>query len=103
MQTIRPPPPRPTQWNSNIIDGLWTTTHVFIRHDAVRKPLQPPYDGPYRVIKRTDKHFTIDINGRNDTVSIDRFKPAHLDTDDFHSTSQTTRPTTSPYRTTHSG
>ena len=35
MQTIRPPPPRPTQRNSKIIDGLSTATHVFIRHDAV--------------------------------------------------------------------
>ena len=94
MQTIRPPPPRPTQRNSKIIDGLSTATHVFIRHDAVRRPLQPPYDGPYRVIKRTDKHFTIDINGRNDTVSIDRLKPH---------TSQTAPPTTQPCRTTRSG
>ena len=85
MQTIRPPPPCPTQRNSNIIDGLSTATHVFIRHDAVRKPLQPRYDGPYRVIKRTDKHFTININGCNDTVSIDCLKPTHLNTDNFQS------------------
>ena len=86
MQTIRPHPPRPTQQNNNIIGGLSTTTHVFIRHDAVRKPLQPPYDGPYPVVKRTDKYFTVDINGRHDTVSIDQLKPAHLDTDDWHPT-----------------
>ena len=73
--------PRPTQRNSNVIDGLSTATHVFIRHEAVRKPLQAPYDGPYPVIKRTDKHFTVNINDRHDTVSIDRLKPAHLDTD----------------------
>ena len=51
MQTIRPHTPRPTLRNSNIIDGLATATHMFIRHDAVRKPLQPPYDGPYLVLK----------------------------------------------------
>lgn len=28
-----------TLQNSKIIDGLSTTTHVFIRHDAVRKPI----------------------------------------------------------------
>ena len=103
MQTIRPSPPRPTEWNSHIIDGLSTATHVFIRHDAVRKPLQPPYDGPYPVIKRTDKHFTVNINGRNDTVSIDRLKPAHLDTDNLHPTPQAATSTTPPCRTTRSG
>ena len=41
--------------------------------------LKPPYNGPYPVITRTEKHFTIDINGRKETVSLDRLKPAHLD------------------------
>ena len=103
MQTIRPSPPCPTERNSHIIDGLSTATHVFIRHDAVRKPLQPPYDGLYPVIKRTDKHFTVNINGRNDTVSIDRLKPAHLDTDNLHPTPQAATSTTLPCRTTRSG
>ena len=80
MQRIRPPQPRPTRRNSHVSQSLLTCTHVFIHHDAVRKPLQPPHDGPYLVLKRTDKHFTIDINGRKDTVSMDRLKPAHLDT-----------------------
>ena len=59
-------------------DKLSTATHVFVRRDAVRKPLQPPYDGPYLVLKRTDKHFTV---SRHDTVSVDRLKPAYLDSD----------------------
>ena len=57
------------------------STHVFIRRGAVRKPLQPPYDGPYSVLERTDKHFTVDINSRKETALIDRLKPAHLDSD----------------------
>ena len=64
------------------------------------KSLQPPYDGPYPVVKRTDKYFTININGRNDTVSIDRLKPAHIDSDDVYPNTQT--PTT-PSQTTRSG
>ncbi len=76
MQQIRPLPPRPAHSNSQ---DLATTTHVFIRQDAVRKPLQPPYNGPYPVVSRTDKHFTIKVNGRQDTISVDRLKPAHLD------------------------
>ena len=44
MQLIRPPPPRPTKRNSQVSEALSTAIHVFIRHDAVCKPLQPPYD-----------------------------------------------------------
>ena len=79
FQTVQPIATRQTQRSSHISDRLSTATHVFICHDGVRKPLQPPYDGPFPVISRTDKHFTISIHGRNDTVSIDRLKPAHLD------------------------
>ena len=51
---IKPIPPRHNTSHVNIPQALATATHVFVRHDAVRKPLQPPYDGPYPVIKRTD-------------------------------------------------
>ena len=89
FQSIRPQPPRITQRNSNIPHNLSTATHVFVRHDGVRKPLQPPYDGPFPIISRTDKHFTIAINGRNDTISIDRLKPAHIDSEDSQSSQNT--------------
>ncbi len=32
-----------------------------------------------RVLDRSDKFFTLDLNGRTDTVSIDRLKPAYVD------------------------
>ena len=101
---IHPISPRPVQRTSHISDGLSTATHVFIRQDGVRKPLQPPYNGPFPVISRTDKHFTISLNGRNDTISIDRLKPAHLDNDNAAASTQpstTVSPTTSA-STTHS-
>ena len=79
MRDIRATPVRPQpQRNIHVSKDLSSCTHVFIRHDAVRKPLQQPYDGPYRVLARADKYFKIDINGRQDTVSLDRLKPAHL-------------------------
>ena len=64
MQHIHSSPPRqPTNNYGNILKGLATATHIFIRQDVVRKPLQPPYDGPFLVVKRTDKHYTVNING----------------------------------------
>nr|XP_010779194.1 PREDICTED: uncharacterized protein LOC104953860 [Notothenia coriiceps] len=51
--------------------------HVFIRHDAHRGPLQPPYDGPFRVLEQGDKHLVVDMGGKAETVSVDRVKAAH--------------------------
>ncbi|XP_064462609.1 uncharacterized protein LOC135373315 [Ornithodoros turicata] len=60
---------------------LKTCMHVFLRHDAPRKPLSPLYDGPYRVRSRTDKTITLDIQARPQVVSLDRVKPAYLEVD----------------------
>ena len=79
MQQVRPPPPRQSTRESHVSGTLDTCTHVFVRYDGVRKPLQPPYDGPYSVLERQPKYFTLDINGQRKTVSVDRLKPAHLD------------------------
>ncbi|GBM00450.1 Transposon Ty3-I Gag-Pol polyprotein [Araneus ventricosus] len=57
---------------------LHTCTHVFIRIDRVRKSLEPPYDGPFPVVKRHDKYFTVTIKGKDINISIDRLKPAYL-------------------------
>lgn len=79
MSQVQPTSPRYTLQKGYVNKALTNCTHVFIRCDAVRKPLQPPYDGPYPVINRTDKYYTVDIAGRQDNVSLDRLKPAHLD------------------------
>ena len=58
---------------------LQTCTHVFVRHDAKKPPLQPTYDGPFKVVDRKARHFVILRNNKHtDTVSIDRLKPAYL-------------------------
>ena len=54
------------------------TPYVFMRHDAPRTSLQPPYDGPFEVIKRYEKTYKIKCNGRVINVSIDRVKPAYV-------------------------
>ena len=80
MRDLQAPPVRKqTPANTHVSPTLKSCTHVFVRHDAVRKPLQRPYDGPYKVQKHTEKHYTIDMNGKSEVISIDRLKPAFLD------------------------
>ncbi|GBN91387.1 Gag-Pol polyprotein [Araneus ventricosus] len=58
--------------------SLKSSSHIFLRVDHVQPPLRQPYTGPHKVLCRTGKTITIDINGRKTTVSLDRVKPAHL-------------------------
>ncbi|GFW02586.1 putative gag-pol protein [Trichonephila clavipes] len=58
-----------------IFKDLKDCSHVFVRTDRVRRSLQPPYHGPYKVVNRSDKVFTLFIKGKNVNVSIDRLKP----------------------------
>ena len=64
----------------HISKDLLSCTYVFIRRDAVKNPLQQLYDSSYKVLKRSNKYYTVELNGRQDTVSVDRLKPAHCDT-----------------------
>ena len=61
---------------------LQKSTHVFIRVDAAKSPLTPPYTGPYKVLQRKDKSFKLQIRNSIDWISIDRLKPAYLLQDD---------------------
>jgi hypothetical protein len=64
---------------SHVPNSLKQAKFVFVRHDARRTPLQTPYDGPFEVIERTPKHFTLQLGDKQDKISIDRLKPAYLD------------------------
>ncbi|CAI5688936.1 unnamed protein product [Oreochromis niloticus] len=58
--------------------SLNSARFIFVRHDAHRTPLRPPYNGPYRVLKPGDKHSILDFGSRQEVVSVDRLKPAHV-------------------------
>ena len=54
--------------------------HMFFeRAGAHSGPLQSPYQRPFKVIDRQSKFHKLDLGTRQDTVSIDRLKPAFLE------------------------
>ena len=73
---------------------LGNCTHVFLRQDAVRRALEPPYRGPYQVLTRRDKTMQILVRDRPVTVSTDRVKPAYMLNESSHGTHTTFNPTT---------
>ena len=76
MHRLQPTPPRSLRdLHSHVNSQLHSQFHVFIRQDSV---LDQPYKGPFKVISRTKKHFSIDVNGRQEIVSVDRLKPAFI-------------------------
>lgn len=79
--TISKYKPRPKYHSKSyslfVPDSLNSCKSVFVRNDAMRRSLQPPYEGPYIVISRNKKYFIIKIGDREVSVSIDRLKPAY--------------------------
>ena len=65
--------------HQNKTSDLSNFSHAFVHRDSVCKPLQQMYNGPYQILSRLDKHFTLDINGKNAVISLDRLKPTYLD------------------------
>ncbi|GBN43943.1 hypothetical protein AVEN_268196-1 [Araneus ventricosus] len=54
---------------------LHNCSRVFLRQDRLTKSLVPPYSGLH-LVSRSSKHFTIQVGSRQQTVRIDRLKPA---------------------------
>ena len=81
MAEMAPTETRAQPRTSFVPPSLATCSHVFLRVDAVRKPLQPPYTGPFKVLRRTPKYFVINQKNKSISVSIDRLKPAFLESE----------------------
>lgn len=77
MKNLRPVD---SAWHNNskvfVHPNLKSCDLVFLRDDSVRPSLTPPYKGPFKVVERASKYYTVNIAGRNTKVSIDRLKPA---------------------------
>ena len=62
---------------------LSSATHAFIRQDHVKPALSPPYRGPYPILQRGSHAYLMDMEGRQDWISLDRIKPAYTEPTDF--------------------
>ncbi|GFX34523.1 pro-Pol polyprotein [Trichonephila clavipes] len=72
VRSFRPVPVKHHGSNPVFISkDLLQASHVFLRIDRVRKALEPPYAGPFKVLSRTDKVFKLEINEKAVSVSID--------------------------------
>lgn len=98
INSVKPSQPTIPHGNNRLIfihKDLQTCEHVFVRNDAVKKPLQPPYDGPYKVLERNNKIFKLQLpERRSATISIDRLKPAFTLNEPTTTISQPTQQTT---------
>ncbi|GFX42612.1 integrase catalytic domain-containing protein [Trichonephila clavipes] len=88
-QTMHNLKPVPTSFHGRktvfVHPELSQCTHVFLRHDAIRKPLRQPYDGPFAVVKSSEKLITLQRLGKEICVSIDRVNPAFMLSDTIES------------------
>jgi hypothetical protein len=57
---------------------LLQAKYVLVRRDAQHHSLQPAYEGPYLVLKRSRNAFLLQLGGRTDTVSTHRLKAAYV-------------------------
>ena len=61
--------------------ALQSCSHVWVGRDGHVKPLEPLYDGPFLVMTRSEKTFQLQIGAELQSISIDRLKPVHSDTE----------------------
>ena len=79
MQNLHPTSPRIQTPAHHVPEDLQNCSHVFLRTDSIHPSRQPPYDGPFKVLQQTPKHFTIPLHNKSSTVSIDRLTPACIE------------------------
>ncbi|GBM20529.1 hypothetical protein AVEN_61064-1 [Araneus ventricosus] len=79
MQRLLPPKTQHHGQHTVFISkDLNSCNHVFLRREALRKRLQPPYEGPFKVLHRSEKIFKINKNWKELTVNIYRVKTAYV-------------------------
>ncbi|GFT47988.1 gag-Pol polyprotein [Nephila pilipes] len=79
FRTLKPTPASCHSCTSCFVhSALNTYSHVFVGVDGLKPSLIAPYQEPFEVPRRTDKHFTIKRNDKTITISTNWLKPAFL-------------------------
>ena len=73
-RSARPLPNR----SSYIEDTLFTAPKVWVRNDGHKKSLRPLYCGPYNVVDRQEKYFSLITEQGITNISVDRLKAAYF-------------------------
>lgn len=73
-----------------VFKDLASCKQVFLRTDASKGSLVPPYTGPYTVISRNSKTAMLSVRGAEVAYSLDRLKPAYT----FEADEENTPPST---------
>ena len=64
--------------------SLHSCVHVFVKNDPIKSNLTPTYDGPFEVLLKTEKTFTISRGIKQQSVAIiDIVKPAYCSSSSF--------------------
>jgi len=68
----------PAHQKVHVNKHLPTCSHVMMSNKQKKHSLDAPWTGPWKVLRRGPKTYTIDWKGKAYTVSIDRLQPAHM-------------------------
>jgi hypothetical protein len=79
LRAVQPLPTRQLSYAeaASGLQQLQQAEYVYVRRGGVITPLSPLYQGPYRVLERSQKFLSLEVGGRTEVVSVDRLKP-HL-------------------------
>ena len=74
--------------------GLRDCKYVWLQRATLTSKLQRPYVGPYKIINRNFENHTakILINGKTETITMERLKPALIEIDCIHIDNTSTHP-----------
>jgi len=85
----------PAHQKVHVNKHLLTCSHVMMSNEHKKHSLDAHWTGPWKVLRRGPKTYTIDWKGKAYTVSIDRLQPAYMLSDfnqSYHDVSRSASP-----------